>query len=418
MEMMELIIWSLMELVKYILVINGILGCSIRKDRKKYLLIIYIMLIGTSWLHLADNLFLYRATFGFIMICLVFDEKITVKIRGYLISYLAIGSIDLFLWSFLINLFPDLEWMKESDYFSNLAGLIWWLGIVILVRKQRNSIHQFFVTLSFGWTMAIGLAIFGLGLVAGGIQYGLSVDLPEQAQKKILLIYMIVMMLVTVGSVILVYNIITRKSLEKIHEIEKENLILQQKYYEGKIQQNEEMQKFRHDMKKHMKVIQLLCEKNEIKELQEYVKGYLQEYPKQEMACTGNIISDYFIGETISELQQKKDFEYSIMGNFPKELAISNVELCILMANALDNAKNAILQVEGSTFLGVQIKNFNGHIMIQIENSKTEEVKKAEEKPSPGHGYGLKNMRDVVEKHNGTMETKDEGKTFRLSIFI
>ena len=229
---------------------------------------------------------------------------------------------------------------------------------------------------------------------------------------------MIVMMLVTVGSVILVYNIITRKSLEKIHEIEKENLILQQKYYEGKIQQNEEMQKFRHDMKKHMKVIQLLCEKNEIKELQEYVKGYLQEYPKQEMACTGNIISDYFIGETISELQQKKDFEYSIMGNFPKELAISNVELCILMANALDNAKNAILQVEGSTFLGVQIKNFNGHIMIQIENSKTEEVKKAEEKPSPGHGYGLKNMRDVVEKHNGTMETKDEGKTFRLSIFI
>lgn len=106
------------------------------------------------------------------------------------------------------------------------------------------------------------------------------------------------------------------------------------------------------------------------------------------------------------------------MGTFPEELAISNVELCILMANALDNAKNAILQVEGSAFLGIELKNFNGHIMIQIKNSKMEEVKKAKEKPRPGHGYGLKNMRDVVEKHNGTMEVKDEGKTFRLSIFI
>ena len=76
MEMQPQMVDALMELVKYILVINGILGCSIRKDRKKYLLIIYIMLIGTSWLHLADNLLLYRATFGFIMIRLVFDEKI------------------------------------------------------------------------------------------------------------------------------------------------------------------------------------------------------------------------------------------------------------------------------------------------------------------------------------------------------
>ena len=418
MEMMELMIWSLIELAKYILVMNGILGCNVRKKREKYLAFVYIMIGSVVWSRLSDYLFLYKATFGFIMICLIFKEKISVKVRGYLISCLAIDSIDLFLWSFLINLFPTLEQMKESNYFGNLAGTIWWLGIALLVKKQRNYIHQFFVTLSFGWTVLIGLVIFGLGFVAGGLQYSLSGDLPEQTQKKILLLYMVVMILVSVGSVILVYNIITRKSLEKIQEIQKENLVLQQKYYEGKIQQNEEMQKFRHDMKKHMKVIQLLCEKNEIKELQEYVKGYLQEYPKQEMICTGNLISDYFIGETISELQQKKDFEYSVMGTFPEELAISNVELCILMANALDNAKNAILQVEGSAFLRIELKNFNGHIMIQIKNSKMEEVKKAKEKPRPGHGYGLKNMRDVVEKHNGTMETKDEGKTFRLSIFI
>ena len=107
----------------------------------------------------------------------------------------------------------------------------------MLVRKQRNHIHQFFVTLSLGWMVMIGLVIFGLGLVAGAVQLVFSEDLSKLDQKKILLIYMIVTMLVAVGSVILVYNIIIRKSMEVNYEIEKENFLLQQKYYEEKIKQ-------------------------------------------------------------------------------------------------------------------------------------------------------------------------------------
>ena len=415
---MEVILWSFVELVKYTLVINGVLGCKIRKDWKKYLAVVYIVFGGIGWSLLVDYLFLYKVTFGLIMILFVFEERISVKIRGYLISYLAINIADLFLWSFLINLFPVLEQRMESNNFSNLIGIIWWLGIVMLVRKQRNHIHQFFVTLSLGWMVMIGLVIFGLGLVAGAVQLVFSEDLSKLDQKKILLIYMIVTMLVAVGSVILVYNIIIRKSMEVNYEIEKENFLLQQKYYEEKIKQNEEMQKFRHDMKKHMKVIKLLCEKNEIEELKNYIDGYLQEYPKQEMVYTGNIISDYFIGEAVSALHQKKDFKYSIMGTFPEQLPISNVELSIIMANALDNAKNAILQVEGQGFLLIEFKNYDGHIMIRIENNKTTETKVDEGDSKQGHGYGLKNMRAVVERHNGKMEIIDEGKIFRLSIFI
>lgn len=418
METLEIIIWSMIEMIKYILVLKGVLGCKIRNDWKKYLIFLYIIAGGAVWGYLVDELFLYRITFGFIISLLVFEEKISVKIKGYLFSCFIIDVTDLFLWSAIIMFFPVLERMDESGYLGNLAGCIWWLGIVLLVRRKNQKIYDYFIRLSFSWTVVIVLVIFGLGLVAGGIQLSLSGTLSQQAQKKILLIYMAMIMWVVLGSVILIYNIITRKNLEKIHEIEQENLLLQQKYYEGKIQQNEEIQKFRHDMQKHMKVIELLCERNEIEELKEYVKGYLQEYPKQENIHTGNIISDYFIGETVLALREKKDFEYNIIGTFPEKLVLTNVELCILMANALENAKNAILQVEGSAFLLVELRNYNGHIIINIENSKRTEMGKTTKNVKPGHGYGLKNMRAVVEKHNGKMEIIDEGELFKLSIFI
>lgn len=416
MESLELLVWSLIELVKFLLIVGGILNYKRRKKWGfKQVLWIVLAVIVIAFLFLYHQ-FCYENLFAFIIICVVFEEKLLLKVKGFLLSIIAINALDLFIWSLLINVIPQFEKVEWSEYPANLLGCVVWSVLSIVLKKKRELIYTYFTKLSFGWFAVIWLIFFGLGLMAGAIQLNLSKDLPPHVQRVLLSIYMADMLLVVAGSVAFTYATISKRSMEQFHQMEREKFFLQQKYYEGKLQQNGEIQKFRHDMKKHMKTIRLLCEQNKIAELQTYVADYISEYPEREIVYTGNVISDYFIGETIAQLSNCKDFQYSIMGKFPDQLGISDIDLCILLANALDNAKNAIMQVDGPSFLLIQIKNCGEHLMVCIENTKS--VSLQEESICEGHGYGIGNMRTVVEKYNGTIEIIDEKTLFRVLIFI
>ena len=119
---------------------------------------------------------------------------------------------------------------------------------------------------------------------------------------------------------------------------------------------------------------------------------------------TGNTVADYLVNETIYRLEQSGEIVYSVVGRFPDEMRISNMDLCVLLGNALDNAREALLKVKGKRELRVEILNLRQVLMMRITNSARKPegrfLESTKEKKRE-HGYGTKNMMWVVEKYDG-----------------
>lgn len=262
------------------------------------------------------------------------------------------------------------------------------------------------------------VGIFILGLMGAAIQSGIYVTFSMEEKRKILVIYMCGMIFLIIGCIAFVYSIVSKRRLKKINEIEHLNLKLQQKYYEGRLQQNEEIIKFRHDIKKHMKVINLLCENNETEELKSYIAAFLETYPEYEIVYTGNYIADFFTGELLNALQDKQDFSYSVTGRFPEKIPVNNVELSILVANVLENAKNALLQIEEKSKLVIQVGHYKEHMIIDVQNSRSPVKVEGIKEREGYHGYGLKNIQTVVDKYGGSMEIQEKPDWFAIKIVI
>lgn len=143
------------------------------------------------------------------------------------------------------------------------------------------------------------------------------------------------------------------------------------------------------------------------------------DYQQYEVVYTGNIVSDCFISSTIDNLRSEPEFEYKIIGKFPEQIRISNNDLCIVLANALENAQNALKKVDGKKELRIAIKNYKERIFLTIENTAlAEDTKNLYNGITQGHGYGTVNMKRVVEKYGGTIEFLFEKNIFTVKIFI
>ena len=115
------------------------------------------------------------------------------------------------------------------------------------------------------------------------------------------------------------------------------------------------------------------------------------------------------------------DVKIQILGKFPQSVGIEQTDLCIILANSLDNVKEAFSRFEGKKELGITIQNHKKRIILKIENtSQPVDVKNinTSKKDKKNHGYGISNIRRVVDKYNGTMQIKYVDGRFLLEMLI
>ncbi len=407
--------WFWIETVKYILLMRGFLGYSIAGKRGWGLFLGYYLAGNILVAHGLD-LFYYKELIGFVIGFFIFKEKILMTLKASIWGSLVIDVLDLFLWSIFINIFPELKDISWMKHVGNSFGIIAWGIIVLTIGKYRHNIHDYFEKLSFFRFVLLNAIFLAMGLLGGALQANVEEELSLDIRREMLLVYMTLMMIALVGSIILVYTYIKNIMLTELYEREQEIQSIQKKYYEEKMAQNEELRSFRHDVKKHMKVMKHLNDNENYEELKRYINDYLENCPEQQNVHTGNMISDYFIGETIDTLSEKEGFSYQVIGKFPESVKISNTDMCILMANALENAKNALVNVKGACQLRIEVKNYNDTLFLTIENTKSKEIDTTPKRP--GHGYGIKNMKTVINKYQGEMRIKDLGDIYQVKFTI
>lgn len=412
---------ALNELLKFCIVIWGILGYSFNKHFKIRNLLLFV---GTSIVLFAfvplgrlDGILIIAVLFLGVFV----NGSIKEKIKVIFIAEIAISIIDLFLLSLFGVMFP-----KIYSIDANILNVLWdifWIGLLCVLYKYRQIINEYFAHMPVPITILLCSIMLGMGSVAGSIQYALDITATIEMKRLMLLFQTISTILITIGCVILCYQIVTKKNIQIVMEKEREKYLLEKKMYEEKFKKSEEIQKFRHDMKKHMKIIHQLCNDVtqtdlQIERLKKYVEEFLEDYPEQVIVYTGNSISDYFISELIYKLSHNDKFEYNIVGKLPEKIKISDADFSILLGNALDNAAEELQKIEGKCYFEITFKNYKDNIMINIKNTKTETVLRRDKDTSDGHGYGIKNMREVVDRYGGTLEIIETEDSFCVDIFI
>ena len=184
----------------------------------------------------------------------------------------------------------------------------------------------------------------------------------------------------------------------------------EQKVYIAEAQARYEQTKsFRHDIKNHLSVLDGLLRSGKLEEGREYLKGLeavseALSFPYQ----TGNPVVDILLGEKLG-LAKEITAEVSLV--LPKPCGIDDLDLCVLFANALDNAIAACRANDGANTLRISGKQQGDFYMLTFENTCLDG-------PLPPAGTGLSNIKAVAEKYHGALMTEQTGGRFSLNVLV
>lgn len=107
-----------------------------------------------------------------------------------------------------------------------------------------------------------------------------------------------------------------------------------------------------------------------------------------------------------------------------KEMALDDIDFCIFLGNALDNAIEACEKLpEEKRYIQLKLLESDGTLSCSIENptdgALPENGARTTKHDRRRHGFGLENMREIVRKNGGEMETRSaDGKFVLLAVFL
>lgn len=190
----------------------------------------------------------------------------------------------------------------------------------------------------------------------------------------------------------------------------------------------EKVRGLRHDLKHHLSEILMLADKGKAREIADYVQTMQADLRNEgEHISSGNAEIDSLVNLMLERAKKE-------LGNVrcrvcvPQELDISAFDWNIILGNLMDNAIEAARRSEDK-LLHLKVHYQKGMIFLELKNSYSGELLKTQDQylstkdydrsnESQVHGLGIRNVRRIVEKYNGSMEINDEDGIFEVRILM
>ncbi len=213
----------------------------------------------------------------------------------------------------------------------------------------------------------------------------------------------------------IMYNIIDKR-IERFQSelIEKQVREIQNMY--------KQVRGWRHDYRNHIQNMKIqLAEKNYDK-LDSYLSELAEDLNTVDTVIkTGNVMADAILNSKLQSAE-KLNVALNVKANIPEKLPLSDVELCAVMGNLLDNAIEACVSLsENERFMRIYIGQLKGQFYMSVQNSAGKVKKLGGEYLSTKegeHGYGLFRIDRVAKKYSGYVNRQNEEGVFATEILI
>lgn len=183
------------------------------------------------------------------------------------------------------------------------------------------------------------------------------------------------------------------------------------------------MRGWRHDYHNHMQSVKAYLAMDNLDEARAYLDRLEQDLDDINLLFnTGNINADAILNSKIS-LAIKKGIRVDYKATVPKELAVSDIDLCVVIGNLIDNAVEACEKVEPKDqFIRLYIGILRRQLYLSVSNATNEVVRKFDEEyittKRGNHGHGLKRINNIVDKYDGYINRKNEPGVFVTEIML
>lgn len=316
-----------------------------------------------------------------------------------------------------IMFFPALMFTKieEQDIYIKMfwgcIGAVFWIIAAFRAKEFQKKFQIFLRGMSFSEYCLLLSALFIVSLALGGMQGYWYGAITNEKKDVMFLLDIIAAIIFMVICVLLFYTRQTKAHLEAMNEANLSYLALQHQYYKSSLMQYEDMRSYQHDVNKHIFLIAELCRNNKFDELKDYVERLAECYDKVRTVHTGNFIADTVISYSLGALRSEGNFRFQLDGHFPEKFFMEDVDFCVLLSNLLDNAKEALEKVEGMRLIEMEVKRFQEKLYLTVSNNVAGgqiDFDHTSKEDKLHHGYGVRNIRRVVEKYNGTVQWRQE----------
>ena len=182
---------------------------------------------------------------------------------------------------------------------------------------------------------------------------------------------------------------------------------------------------FRHDIKNHILLMNMLAEQENYGELKKYLRdmsGIIDE--SDYVRISGISAVDAILNEKMYEAQAKDITTNFDVVNLDKN-NVQPIDLCIILSNALDNAieANALIEDASARYIKLKVHGNETFSVISVSNPAAREPEKlssgafaTSKEDAESHGFGLKSIENTMKKYKGEMVAKCEDGVFTLVV--
>lgn len=207
--------------------------------------------------------------------------------------------------------------------------------------------------------------------------------------------------------------------------MENYNLKLEYSYYKELEENQLEIRKMRHDMNNHLSIINSFIKDENLQEAKIYFDSLSDRFQVNNREfCKNSIVNAVINTKYNLAIQNGIDcfFNIDINGIIP----IDDIDLCSVFANTLDNAIEASQKISDLSIRKITVKARcdKGYFSYSIINNIGENIAVSKgiyltSKPDKKmHGYGIENIKSIVEKYNGILEINHTNNEFSVLIVI
>lgn len=305
------------------------------------------------------------------------------------------------------NWSPETLLLSTAIYtLSQAVRLLFWVGAWFFLRRYRRQIASENIE-KRTWLIADAV------MLVPTIAVFTAIFFITQANYIVYPLCVVIILGGLVGVALIAY-------MSRAEQTAREAQRLQQQYayYEEKLKSEENVRKLYHDMKNHL----LLLEKQNSSETRQMAADLRQQIAEYEdYIHTGNEFLDIIIRDKARRAKED-EIDFSAAIHFEQGGFLEPIDISTIFGNALDNALEASLKLpKEQRLVTVKAECVRDMLSVVVENNclpGEAGYEKTSKEDKFLHGFGIKNIRQAVEKYDGQCLIRQVKDCFQLKILL
>lgn len=348
----------------------------------------------------------------------VAEGKLAKRIAVSFCSYMLMGNVfDIV--RLVLKIVPGIgKTQQDIIPIIMMSALVMILCVIQSVHKVRfidaNKISNV-ILLAFG--------LFGFG-VSAFIFNILRDDFKSWGAVYINVIAIIVLIVSFVFCFTILLVISRKKAdMEQANKESKSIIESQQKYVQEILDDREEIRGMYHDLDKIVLTLNTLFESGRYDEALKTLGQLNQELNgnRHQLVYTNDELADAVISQ-YAGIAEKQNITFQVKVKADKKPALQGYDFCIILSNLLSNAIEAAAAVEENRQVSLWIKQNQDQWYLRVENTYGADFSNTafsySTKGGEQHGYGIRNIREAVDRLGGEVHFGTEGEYVIAEVFL